>query len=70
MPKEQFYIKVLPGGRPLKFREKGGGVYTQYQHAQKQLDRLRRSGVRCELYRTVNDWRLVDSQPAQKETLF
>lgn len=70
MPKEQFYIKIIPGGRTLKYREKGGGVYTQYQHARTQIDRLRASGVRCELYRTTNDWQLVDSQPTQEETLF
>lgn len=66
-----YRIKVLPGGRKLGYREKGGAKYTNYKAAMGQLIRLRRSGVKCDLYEAEVVWRCVDADvPDNMDTLF
>lgn len=52
-----YRVKVIPGGRPLKFREAGGKVYTNLKYAQSQLNYLRKSGVNAVLLETPDfEW--------------
>ena len=66
LPQRQFYVKVLGGGQGT-YRSK---PYQTAEKAQETLDLYRLRGVECVLYRTDTDWQLVDSLPAQEETLF
>lgn len=66
LPKSQFYVRVLGGGRGV-YRSR---PYQTEDKARATLDFYRKRGVECTLYRTDTDWQLVDSLPAQEETLF
>ena len=63
LPQYLYYIKIIPGGPRLRYGEKGGGVYSREDYARDQLDRLRRQGVRCDLYESPIDWFVIDAQP-------
>lgn len=45
LPGTLYHVLVAPGGRPLKFREKGGGTYRLRKEAERQHQRLIGGGV-------------------------
>jgi hypothetical protein len=61
LPKKLYYVLVKPGGTPLKFRQKGGGTYTNMNNAKGQFDHLQQHGSNVELYSTDVEWDIVES---------
>lgn len=60
LPGTLYHVLVAPGGRPLKFREKGGGTYRLRKEAERQHQRLVGGGVNAKLYRTDTDWEDIE----------
>lgn len=56
MPKSIYYVKILPGGKPLRYGMKGGGIYTDRQQALNCMERLQRHGSKCVLFSSLTDW--------------
>lgn len=56
LPNTLYHVLVEPGGRPLKYREKGGGTYRQRKEAERQYGHLVRTGVNAKLFVTTPDW--------------
>lgn len=47
-----YLVKVEPGGKPLKFRQVGGGVFSNLDHAKSRLTGLLRYGSHAKLYQS------------------
>lgn len=60
-PEGLIYVEVVPGGKPLGFRQQGGGVFNSLRTAQYRIDNLTRSGVHFKVWTTMCDWEEVDS---------
>lgn len=60
-PNKLYYVKVLPGGTPLKFRQRGGGVYVDEKYANSQFKSLRAHGSIVELMVAEVEWTVVES---------
>ncbi|QNN99234.1 hypothetical protein SEA_FAUST_155 [Streptomyces phage Faust] len=61
LPKKMFYVKILPGGTPLKYRQKGGGTYTDEKYAKSQYATLKAHGSNVELLEAEVNWVVVES---------
>lgn len=61
MPKKLYYVKILPGGTPLKFRQKGGGTYTDEKYAKSHYESLKAHGSKVELLVTEVNWTVIES---------
>lgn len=61
MPKKLYYVKILPGGTPLKYRQKGGGTYTDEKYAKSQYNSLKAYGSKVELLVAEVNWTVVES---------
>jgi len=61
LPKKLYYVLVKPGGTPLKFRQKGGGTYTNRDNALSQYQHLKAHGSNVELYSTNINWEKIAS---------
>ncbi|AXH49275.1 hypothetical protein HWB76_gp127 [Streptomyces phage Blueeyedbeauty] len=61
LPKKLYYVLVKPGGTPLKYRQKGGGTYTNEKFAKSQYESLKTHGSRVELYSTELEWKLEET---------
>lgn len=59
-PKKVYFVEVLRGGRPLTFREKGGGHFTQKFSAKERYDKLTRSGVNARFLETETNWKVLE----------
>lgn len=55
-PKKLYYVEILPGGKPLEYRQKGGGTYANLNHANNAYEALRRYGSNVRLYETTTTW--------------
>jgi len=44
MSKKIYRVRICPGGKPLGFREQGGGMYSDFGHAFKSYERLLKRG--------------------------
>lgn len=55
-PKTLFYVEIIPGGRQLGYRERGGKTYAQRAHAVTHRDRLIASGVEAVLFECTPEW--------------
>ncbi len=64
LPKKLYYVLLKPGGKPLGFRQKGGGTYTDKKYARSQYNNLKAYGSNVELYEGTIDWNLVESSEA------
>jgi hypothetical protein len=60
-PKTLYYVLIKPGGKPLKYRQKGGGTYTEERYARSQYNSLKAYGSNVELLVAHMDWELVES---------
>ncbi len=60
-PSKLYYVLIKPGGKPLGFRQKGGGTYTDEKNARSQYNSLKAYGSNVELHVTLTDWELVES---------
>jgi hypothetical protein len=58
-PKQLYYVEVIPGGKPLGYREPGGKTYATKPHAVTQRDRLIAAGHNAKLFVTVAEWQEV-----------
>ncbi|QGH79465.1 hypothetical protein SEA_LIMPID_157 [Streptomyces phage Limpid] len=56
LPKKLYYVLVKPGGKPLGYRQKGGGTYTNEKNANAQYEHLKKYGSDVELYSTDINW--------------
>jgi hypothetical protein len=61
LPKKLYYVLIKPGGNPLKYRQKGGGTYTNEKYAMSQFKSLKAHGSNVELYSAEIDWELEES---------
>lgn len=61
LPKKLFYVRILPGGTPLKYRQKGGGTYTDEKYARSQYESLKAHGSNVELLETEINWTVLES---------
>lgn len=61
LPKKLYYILVKPGGKPLAFRQKGGGTYTNEKNARGHYEHLKNYGSHVEFYETDINWSVVES---------
>lgn len=61
LPKKLYYVKILPGGTPLKYRQKGGGTYAEEKYAKSQYRSLEIHGSNVELLVTETNWTVVES---------
>lgn len=61
LPKKLYYVKINPGGTPLKYGKKGGGTYTMESHARGQYNYLKGEGSNVELYVAEVEWEMVES---------
>ncbi len=61
LPDKVWYVKILPGGKPLKYREKGGGLYAQERYAVSQYDYLKNRGSNVELLIGEVQWGTIRS---------
>ena len=60
MKKNKIYrVRILPGGKPLGFREQGGGIYSDFNHALKSYDRLLARGSKVVFEQTEPVWEAV-----------
>ncbi len=51
-----YYVKIIPGGTPLRSYQKGGGIYTSLQDALNCVERLKKHGSKVEFYYTGTHW--------------
>jgi hypothetical protein len=66
-----YAVRVIPGGRPLLYREMGGKKFTRKNAAVDHLNTLRKKGVRCELYEAEVHWNVIDADtPTDMDPLF
>jgi hypothetical protein len=66
-----YQVRVVPGGRPLGYREMGGKKFTKRNAAEQHLAILRAKGVRAELYEAMVTWQCIDVQvPDNMDPLF
>jgi hypothetical protein len=56
-----YYVLIKPGGKPLGYRQKGGGTYTDKKYAESQYESLKAYGSNVELHVAEMDWTLVKS---------
>ncbi len=56
MPEKIYYVLIMPGGTPLKYGQKGGGIYTREQEALNCVERLKRHGSKVRLFSTCTNW--------------
>jgi len=61
LPNELFYVLVKPGGKPLGYRQKGGGTYTKEDWGRNQFSHLKHHGSKVELYAGHIEWTLIES---------
>lgn len=61
LPEKLYYVKIVPGGTPLKFRQKGGGTYTNEMYAKGQYEYLKAHGSKVELLVAEVEWSVVES---------
>ena len=61
LPKKLYYVLIKPGGKPLKYRMKGGGTYTDIKYARSQYESLKAYGSNVEWYEGTIDWELRES---------
>ncbi|QIQ63024.1 hypothetical protein SEA_MOAB_163 [Streptomyces phage Moab] len=61
LPKKMYYVLIKPGGKPLGYGKKGGGVYSLEKNARGQYDHLKSQGCKVELYHTRVDWDLLET---------
>lgn len=60
-PKQLFWVEILPGGKPLKFRQPGGGKFSSLKAAQARAESLAWGGVLTQIYETQEiKWVAVD----------
>lgn len=50
LPSKVYFVAVLPGGKSLDYRQKGGGHFTQEKAAVERYESLIRTGVRAAVY--------------------
>lgn len=70
LPKKLYYVLIKPGGKPLKYRQKGGGTYTNEKSAHSQYEHLKAHGSNVELHVTYiapTYWTLVESSQQHVE---
>lgn len=61
LPKKLYYVKILPGGTPLKYRQRGGGTYTEEKHARSHYNSLKAYGSKVQLLVADVEWSVVES---------
>jgi len=61
LPKKMYYVLIKPGGKRLRYGQKGGGVYSLGKNAHAQYEHLKSQGCKVELYSTDVNWDLVES---------
>ncbi|QIN94101.1 hypothetical protein PP459_gp132 [Streptomyces phage Wakanda] len=61
LPKKLYYVLIKPGGKPLGYRQKGGGTYTDERYAKGQYEHLKAYGSNVEWYEGTIDWELKES---------
>jgi len=61
LPEKLYYVLIQPGGKPLKYRQKGGGTYTEEKYARSQYESLKAYGSNVELYEGEMSWELLES---------
>ena len=61
LPKKLYYVLIKPGGKPLGFRQKGGGTYTDEKHARGQYNHLKWYGSNVELHVGELNWEVIES---------
>lgn len=61
MPKKLYYVLIKPGGKPLGYRQKGGGTYTNEKYGKSQFESLKAYGSNVEFYTADVEWELVES---------
>lgn len=49
-PKKLYWVEILPGGEPLPYRQRGGGVFSTLAHAQGRCKKLDHRGVLTQIY--------------------
>lgn len=67
-PKQLFWVEILPGGKPLKFRQLGGGKFSSLRAAQSRASDLNFTGVKTQIYETQEikwfpvdiDWKVAE----------
>lgn len=56
LPDKLYYVKIVPGGKPLKFRQKGSGTYTDEEAALAQYHVLKGHGCNVKFYALECNW--------------
>lgn len=67
LPKKLYYVLLKPGGKPLGYREKGGGKYTDEAYAKGQYTWLKNRGSKVELYVGEVSWSLLEPNETEVE---
>lgn len=62
LPKKLFYVLIKPGGKPLKYGQKGGGTYTHEGSARSQYEHLKAHGSNVELHVSELAWEILESK--------
>lgn len=66
-PEGIYFVEILPGGPPLKSREKGGGHFTQKGAAiQRYLMHLK-AGRRVKLHHTFAHWTTISDSETEDD---
>lgn len=54
-----YRVEVVQGGRPLRFREKGGGTFASWMYALGRYETLHNSGVHVRLLEAELNWKVL-----------
>jgi hypothetical protein len=60
LPKKLHYVLIKPGGKSLKYGEKGGGVYANHGYALSKYRNLIARGSNAELLVTDTNWQTFE----------
>jgi hypothetical protein len=66
LPKKLYYVLLKPGGKPLGYRQKGGGTYTDKKYAESQYNHLKAYGSNVELHEGEITWTKIASSEADE----
>jgi hypothetical protein len=61
LPDKLFYVRLLPGGKPLGFRKNGSKLYTDSRAAFSHYQRLKHDGQNAEILEVHCDWQPLES---------
>jgi hypothetical protein len=61
LPSKMYYVLIKPGGKPLRYGQKGGGKYSDEKSARSQYKYLKAHGSNVELYTGNIEWEIVES---------